>query len=148
MSPRPKQRFVAWLCLVAYLFAGVFEAPGLVLCIGPDGHAAIELACDGSGCCGFQPAEQTGDSEASRQVDAPTVARCTDVPLLLRDGSVPQHSPKGADKACADHLVSWVVLPAGLWLPAAVELPQPGTTDPPWRKQQLFRHQRSVVLLI
>jgi hypothetical protein len=145
------QRFTAWLCLAVYLMAGVFRAPGLVLCIKADGDMAIELPCDGSSCWEGQDERRALDATGNSDTKAlATGCQCTDVPLLLGRDESPQHTPKGAGKAPAKQPCAWV--PADLPpMPRHQDLiPQPcsGSVDPPWRIDALLRLQRRVVLLI
>lgn len=58
MTSHAAQRCLLWLCLAAYALASGGGFDGLVLCFGPRGHVAIEIASSGDcgGCIETHPA--------------------------------------------------------------------------------------------
>lgn len=152
MVRRRTQRFATWLCLVVYLMAGVFQAPGLVLCIEADGRMAIEWPCDGSRCCGRQGELQALDAkgDAAETKALASECQCIDVPLLLGRDESPQQTPNGAIKAPAKQPCAWgpAELPPLPWHQDLSPQPCSGSVDPPWRIEALLWIERSVVLLI
>jgi len=91
----------AWAVLAAYLAVALLPFDALVVCVGADGHADLEVA-DAAGCldCGAGgPASEEGhDGCCTRSADGCGDAPCHDVVLL-------QHQDEPG------------LLPAGLALP-------------------------------
>lgn len=69
---RGTTRLLGWLLLAVYSATGVALGRGLVLCFEPDGHVALELAADCSGCC---PADEAGSAASIGSCP------CSDIPI-------------------------------------------------------------------
>ncbi|MCE9595830.1 MAG: hypothetical protein K8S98_16695 [Planctomycetes bacterium] len=76
-----RTHLTAWLCFVAYLLAGVSSVEGLVLCVGPSGHVAIEAAAAPGDCGGCALDQERGPSEAPADVERSPECPCDDVQL-------------------------------------------------------------------
>ncbi len=73
--------FFAWLWLLAFTAIGVVGAQGLVLCIGPQGHLAVEAKSAGD-CGGCLPAaHDSAASESTSSVDTAPSCPCDDITL-------------------------------------------------------------------
>ena len=81
MKVRPLQIRLRWLCFAAYLLTGLFGGRGLVLCLGPGGHVALEAqtAVDCGGC--VESAPLPGPNASQRVVDESPACPCDDVAL-------------------------------------------------------------------
>ena len=79
MTPRTARRLVLWLCLVGYALTSGVGIHGLVLCLGPSGHVAIELA-DDEDCNGCVESEPLCDVTQTHFEPAPECP-CEDVEL-------------------------------------------------------------------
>ncbi len=71
----------AILCTCLCLLTGPAGIPGLVYCIGEDGHSGIELEHDVHPCAGFNCEEQSGIWEFAL-ADTLHEHSCVDIPLL------------------------------------------------------------------
>ena len=78
MSDRRTRRVVAIVCLLATTAVGPL-AVGLVVCVGPDGHAAIEPVHEGSQCKGADTG--TDVSETKLSASDPSSVPCVDIPF-------------------------------------------------------------------
>jgi hypothetical protein len=78
MSSNTAQRWVLWLCFAGYVLASAIGLNGFVLCFGPQGHVAIEMASslDCNGCV----AQPDCDAEEPHDELAPECP-CDDVAL-------------------------------------------------------------------
>ncbi len=50
MTSSSADRFATWLCLLATLLLGAAPSRGLVLCVGADGHIALEASSADASC--------------------------------------------------------------------------------------------------
>lgn len=81
------RRPAAWLSLVAVLLMDVSPVRGLVLCVEPDGTAALETPAQGSGCgdCEGAQALPSADEVAARFGDDADCS-CIDIPVPSTNG--------------------------------------------------------------
>jgi len=75
MRPGHLHSSAAWLCLAVYLSLNV-GVSGLVLCIGKEGHVAIESRF-AEDCC-----DDEGGASATLRIEARDACDCTDASLL------------------------------------------------------------------
>ena len=81
-TDRDLPKLITWLCLVVYLVAGTLRAPESVLCVGPNGHVAIEVAHGESHCDGCPTGRQQTTQPGTR-IGVPDHGECpcVDFPL-------------------------------------------------------------------
>lgn len=126
---------ILWLMMSAYLLAGLAPATALVLCVGDDGHVALEWKAETEACDGCEDVESPTAHE-DRSSDAGDHAGlescgCVDVPLLVR--ATPLDSPRfsGTHVDVGSDWPSLMVrsLVVGPWI--AVDVPRRPPTRPP-----------------
>lgn len=76
--------WVAWTTLLVFLLTSLSPAGGLVLCIGEDGHVAIELATADTDCSDCADAAPKAPKCCSLPAEDPTGCTCSDIPLPVR----------------------------------------------------------------
>jgi hypothetical protein len=126
-------RHAVWLCVALHLFLTLGMASGLVLCVGRDGHAAVESRF-AEDCC----ADEAAGERAERLTRVSCV--CTDAPLLQ-----PAAERGGAPAVALPPLASVIPPPAADPVRAVARgLPPPssGSSGPP------LRALRTVVMLL
>ena len=82
---------ILWLLMSAYLLVGLAPATALVLCVGDDGHVALEWKAETEACAGCDDVESPAAHE-DRSPDAGDHAGlescgCVDVPMALATGT-------------------------------------------------------------
>jgi hypothetical protein len=78
-------RFATWLCLVAALLLGAAPARGLVLCVGADGHVALEASTADAECYDC-PAETASEESCCADPElGDSDCNCTDTLLLASE---------------------------------------------------------------
>jgi hypothetical protein len=81
MRFNPIRSAATWLCLAAYLLVGAVGSRGMVLCVGPGGHVAIEVAPRGD-CAGCLVRGERDAVGARERAAGPAPAcPCDDVTL-------------------------------------------------------------------
>lgn len=133
-----------WLvtALTALLTAGFAGSTGLVLCLGPDGHRALELQHPGTSCPTLAD-ETAGSAAVSAAPVAKALAACLDLPTIGSvDGALLSAEP---DRVPTPTLAVLAPIPSATPR-AATRALAPSTTraGPP----PLARHLRSTVLLV
>lgn len=92
-----RPRLVAWFLLLLILPMGILGSPGTLLCIGIDGHVAIEASSNGS-------CEGPDSTDHEEQVDCDSecghtnscCGDCVDCIIELEDGTSSQFSDKAS----------------------------------------------------
>ena len=106
---RHGSRMQAWMATVAmlvYLLISLTPAEGLVLCIGEDGHIAIEVASLEDDCADCIPSGALAQKCCAPQQDVqePASCSCSDIPLLTkqieRGSTAPQRGVPTVPPAC------------------------------------------------
>ncbi|MEX0774917.1 MAG: hypothetical protein WD042_04280 [Phycisphaeraceae bacterium] len=77
MLLRGRAVIIAWVTLMAMVVVGFCPISPRVLCVGADGHLAIELPHAQGGCA----SEQTGDDGATELAELSTHKTCLDLTL-------------------------------------------------------------------
>lgn len=140
MKTRSFRQFFATVCLLGFLLSGQAGAFGLVLCLGDDGHAALEYAFGDA--CGEGPKEHSGEWTSGLSAEDGHCGSCLDL-----DPSLHAASTRPRDHLKFPPLILPAVMPAAP-APAFVGAhlarlyPQP----PPQISQALLS-LRTVVLL-
>lgn len=129
----------AFTTLLTAVFAG---ATGLVLCLGSDGHRALELQHPGTSCPTLA-SDASGTAAISATPIAKTLATCLDLPAVGSvDGALLSAEP---DRVPTPTLA--ILAPIASPAPRAaahLAAPNPARAGPP----PLARHLRSTVLLV
>lgn len=86
MKTRSFRQVFAIACLVVFLLSGQAGAFGLVLCLGDDGHAALEYAFGDA--CGDEPKERSGEPAFGLSVEDEHCGPCLDLDPSLHAASV------------------------------------------------------------
>ena len=99
------QRWTAWLCLLAALITGSLPGSGLILCVGDDGHVAIEAAASVTQSACFDcTSEATLPGCCSIPEGGPSDCSCSDFPILTSvadaEWSVPERGTVLVPPAC------------------------------------------------
>jgi hypothetical protein len=134
-----RNRRAMWLvaALTALLSGSVVGSTGLVLCIGANGHRALELEHTGMEC------PTLAGSQDAHGVSAQPSPKCLDVPAI---GTGPTLLPS----VDLGHLppAPLAFLPATLEPARLVPMRVPTCVDPRAAPLALARHLRSTVLLV
>jgi hypothetical protein len=113
MMPRRLRRgWSTWAALVLYALVGLVPARGLVLCIGEDGHVALEAATALASCFDCPAESQPVESCCSDAEEQGSSCSCTDF-LLQADNSI-------RVRTVAVDLVD-LPPPSGLWVDPTLE---------------------------
>ena len=139
-----RRRHARWLvaALTALLTGGFAGATGLVLCLGSDGHRALELQHPGTSCPTLA-GEAAGSAAISATPVAKTLATCLDVPAVGSvDGALLSAEP---DRVPTPTFALLAPMPSPAPRVAAhMAASNPARAGPP----PLARHLRSTVLLV
>jgi hypothetical protein len=84
-------RFATWVCLVATLLLGAAPARGLVLCVGADGHIALEASTADAACFDCPSESASEDACCADPAVGDSGCTCTDT-LLLASEKAPVRS--------------------------------------------------------
>jgi hypothetical protein len=118
----PSSKRPMWLAraaMLVYLLTNLSPAGGLVLCIGQDGHVAIEVATPEADCSDCAPREQLPDSCCAApgpSGQAPAICACADIPLLAAAPDVDRIA--SSKKVAAGDVALLAKADAGLWPPS------------------------------
>ncbi|MGE3773648.1 MAG: hypothetical protein AB7I32_12030 [Gammaproteobacteria bacterium] len=107
MSARPSFWMRALACclllvLSSSVLADASAALGKVLCLGGDGHVAIELA-HGGDCADFVDVERDRDAAARRTASASHCGDCLDIVLVSPSASTPSRADDPVASPAPDH---------------------------------------------
>jgi hypothetical protein len=89
----------AWLCLAFVMCAAIGGVPGVMLCFGPDGHVALEVA-SAADCDGCDPADE-GRSAPDRAPPASYGPECPCEDVLLPGIESPKPGAKRTFESAA-----------------------------------------------
>jgi hypothetical protein len=136
---------LAWL----FILSGLGNAQGLVLCLGVDGHAKIELSQEN--CCSDPLSvdypstggvrQQAGPSQSSR----PHCGECVDIPLGVAD---PAKQPGLILQDSGTSLKAPVTVPADSFSHLSQRIPRQGVPAPQYGVHDTLASLRAVVLQI
>ena len=132
---RHSTRFLV-AAITALLTSGLVGSSGLVLCIGADGHRALEREHDATGC------PTLASSQPDRYLSAATPEACFDLPAA---GSSPMAPSSAEDERVPPPPVA--LLPSLPEPPPRIEA-LPASTDARAGPPSLAPHLRSTVLLV
>ena len=93
------QTWLVWAAMVLYLLTNLSpDGSGLVLCIGSDGHVAIEVATSEADCSDCVPSELLVESCCSvpepGPEQVPADCTCYDIPLIASTADVDSTAPQ------------------------------------------------------
>lgn len=133
---------VRWISVLAFTATTMLSSTAMVLCVGSDGRATVEVAHQDSGCQHHHtlPGDRT-DSDVMHHCHS----SCTDssLPQVLTTG--PKHGRSLADF----DLVDMSVLAVFHWKPTPVVVPTQRYAPPdPYHDRQVGRALNSTILLI
>jgi hypothetical protein len=133
-----------WLvaALLALLAAGFVDATGLVLCLGPDGHRALEIEHPGVACPTLA-SHAAGAAAISTATAADALATCLDLPAIGGTDGAPL-SVEPHDVPTPDLATGSATATAASCAATRMRAPGPVRAGPP----PLARHLRSTVLLV